>query len=246
MVKKIRLLIGLQGCDKQITGIQIQKADGPGRIQKLKEELDLIMGEVEQAEKQLEDCKKQRRQIEHDIDDLENRIIKSNMKLNNIKSNKEYQAAIKEIDELKKEKSLLEDKALEFMEEMDALEKSCKASQSRSQAEQVQFEKNQKEILKSLKALDRQLADLQQERERFIEAIDPELLKKYNVLKAHRDGLAISPVVKGVCMGCHMGIPPQKFNELIRGEELMDCPNCRRMIYWGDDERFQDIVKSET
>jgi predicted nucleic acid-binding Zn-ribbon protein len=36
-----------------------------------------------------------------------------------------------------------------------------------------------------------------------------------------------------------MAIPPQRFNELIRGEKLMDCPSCRRIIYWGDDGRLK-------
>jgi predicted nucleic acid-binding Zn-ribbon protein len=37
-----------------------------------------------------------------------------------------------------------------------------------------------------------------------------------------------------------MAIPPQKFNELIRGDKLMNCPNCARIMYWAEDERYQD------
>ena len=54
------------------------------------------------------------------------------------------------------------------------------------------------------------------------------------------NGQAISSVIQGVCQICHMGIPPQKFNELMRGEALMTCPNCNRMIYWGGDEYFMN------
>jgi predicted nucleic acid-binding Zn-ribbon protein len=40
-----------------------------------------------------------------------------------------------------------------------------------------------------------------------------------------------------------MGIPPQAFNELIRGDKLLTCTNCSRIIYWGDDERFSEVLE---
>jgi len=64
-------------------------------------------------------------------------------------------------------------------------------------------------------------------------------------LRLKKGGIAISPVIKGVCQMCHLGIPPQKFNELIKGETLMTCPNCMRIIYWGEDERYQ-LKREET
>jgi len=70
---------------------------------------------------------------------------------------------------------------------------------------------------------------------------DPELLKRYNFLKDRKGGKAISAVIKGVCQSCNMGIPPQRFNELIKGEKVLTCPNCDRLIYWGDDEALNDI-----
>jgi len=65
------------------------------------------------------------------------------------------------------------------------------------------------------------------------------LLGMYDHLRKFKDGIAISPVTGGVCQACHMGIPPQKYNELIRGEELLNCPNCHRIMYWGDNEDFK-------
>jgi predicted nucleic acid-binding Zn-ribbon protein len=42
-----------------------------------------------------------------------------------------------------------------------------------------------------------------------------------------------------------MGIPPQKFNELIRGKDLMSCPYCMRIIYWGEDEGLKEAVEKD-
>ncbi len=93
--------------------------------------------------------------------------------------------------------------------------------------------------MKELNGLDKKLEGFEQERINLCQTIDQELLNKYLFLKERKEGQAISSVVSGVCQTCHMGIPPQKFNELIKGNSLLTCPNCYRIIYWGEDEKFQ-------
>jgi hypothetical protein len=44
--------------------------------------------------------------------------------------------------------------------------------------------------------------------------------------------MAVAPVQQAICMGCHMNIPAQLFNELQRFDELRFCPHCHRIIYW--------------
>jgi predicted nucleic acid-binding Zn-ribbon protein len=236
-------LIGLQSCDNRIMDIQAKKEEGPLKIQRLKEGLDEMDKRLEAAVEQLEESNRQRRELEQDIEDIENRIEKSNEKLTNIKSNKEYQAALKEIDGLGVKKSLLEDKAIEIMEKSEMLEKRNAATNAETEKLREEFEKARGEILEELKALDQDLVKLEKERERMSRLLDSDLLKKYDHISKNRRGVAISPVIKGICQACHMGIPPQKFNELIRGKELMSCPHCMRIIYWGEDEGLKEVIE---
>lgn len=237
----MRVLIQLQNCDSQIRDFQSKKATAPVKIKRLEEGLKLAEKQLEEELDQLELLKKERRQAEQDIEDFENQINKSNIKLANIKSNKEYRAALKEIGDLNTEKSNLEDRVLGIMEDIEALEEKCAVSKIKKRDLEEKFEKDRDEILKTLEAIDKDLKDLEKKKERFCQIIDENLLRRYNSLREHRGGLAINPVIQGVCQGCHMGIPPQKFNELVRGEELMSCPHCMRIIYWSEDKRFQDV-----
>jgi len=91
----------------------------------------------------------------------------------------------------------------------------------------------------SLEALDQDFHLLEKERHSLSQAVDTGLLRKYDTLRERKGGIAVSPVVRGVCRTCHLRIPPQEFNELIQGDKLMTCPNCTRLIYWGDDERYK-------
>lgn len=243
MEAKMKLLIGLQDCDIRMRDAQNKKKEKPIRIERLQKELDQSESQLKAELNQLELNRRARRGSEQEIEELENRIRKSNIKLNNIKSNKEYTAALKELADLEKEKTLMEDGLIEIMEQIETLEERCVSNKTKGEVLKENFEMERDVILKELKALDKVVENLENERADFCKTIDEGLLKRYDILRQNKEGLAISPVVKGICQTCHMGLPPQKFNELIRGDALMSCPYCSRIIYWGEDERFKSILE---
>jgi predicted nucleic acid-binding Zn-ribbon protein len=58
-------------------------------------------------------------------------------------------------------------------------------------------------------------------------------VKTYDTLAAKR-GYAVAPVIKGVCQGCHMALPPQLNNILARMQSIETCPRCGRLVYRQD------------
>ena len=242
MKDKIGDLIVLQDCDNKIREIMNKKNEGPSRIKKLAEELDAIARKFQEKNDRLNLLKKDGRKIDQEIQELEEKIEKSNIKLSLIKSNKEYKAALKEIEDLKHVKFQTEDKAIKLMEELEELEEICSENKEKETELREAFERDKKEIERELGALDEELKILNAKRDTFIRAIDQDLLKKYLYLRDRKAGQAISPVLGGVCQVCHMNIPPQAFNELIRGDSLMTCNNCNRIIYWAEDEHFQKAL----
>ena len=239
---KIGDLIVLQDCDNKIREIMNKRSEGPLRIKKLADELDDFARKFQEKNDRLNLLKKDSRKIDQEIQELEEKIEKSNIKLSLIKSNKEYKAALKEIEDLKHVKFQTEDKAIQVMEEMEELEKICRENKEKEAELRKAFERDKEEIERELEALDEELRILDAKRDTFTHAIDQDLLRKYLSLKDHKEGQAISPVLGGVCQICHMNIPPQKFNELIRGDSLMTCTNCNRIIYWAEDEHFQKAL----
>jgi hypothetical protein len=220
----------------------IKRNEGPLRIKKLAEELDANEKKFQEKRDRLNLLKKDGHKIDQEIQELEEKIERSNIKLSLIKSNKEYKAALKEIDDLKRTQFQTEDKAIQVMEEIEELEKICSENKEKESEIRKAFERDKEEIERELEALDEELKILDAKRDTFAHAIDQDLLRKYLYLKDHKEGQAISPVVGGVCQICHMNIPPQTFNELIRGDSLMTCTNCNRIIYWAEDEHFQKAL----
>ena len=239
MKDKLFVLIQLQQCDNRIAKVLQAKEQAPLRIQKLEDEMRAMENQSKADEDQLEVLRKDRRQMEREIQELDGKVDKSSAKLAQIKSNKEYTAALKEIDDLKTIKFQTEEKAIQMMETSEELERKSKGHKDTLKTLRDQCEKDKDAVRKELLGLEKDLEALQEERSQLCCDFDQGLLKKYLFLKERKGGLAISSVVTGVCQTCHMGIPPQKFNELIRGNDLMTCPHCNRIIYWGDDQDFQ-------
>ena len=241
MKEKLKVLIELQECDNQIKSIQKKTNEAPLKIRQFMEELEATEQSYKGLKDQITGRERDKKNLEGEIEELGNRIDKSNTKLDQIKSNKEYQAALKEIDELNREKSRKEDEAIEIMEEIENLAKEySKREKEREESERI-FSLKKREIEDELEAFKKTLEKLSEQRAAICSDVEKTLLDKYDFLREKRQGIAMSPVTKSVCQTCHMNIPPQKFNELVRGAELMTCPHCNRIIYWGDNEFFKKV-----
>lgn len=238
MKDKIIGLILLQDCDNKIARLNSLKKDYPQQVQKLEEELNACRTAFQADSDRLESLKKERKKSEQIIQELDGKKDKSLIKLSNIKSNKEYTAALKEIEDLDKEKTKVEDGILNYMEEVEKCEKKCLENKKELERLQKNFDLDKKRIDQKIEELNEESAVLEKERQDLSTGIEKDLLSRYDFLKSRKGGVAIASVIGGVCQLCHINIPPQGFYELIRCKELMSCPNCNRLMYWGEDEFY--------
>jgi hypothetical protein len=159
-------------------------------------------------------------------------IVKSNEKLRAVKTNKEYQSILKEIDEIRKKNSGLEDLMLEQLEKIESTEDAVKAKEAEISAF-LHACRNKKEVVAANQQRERQAVEtLNQKKVRISAKTDPKLISVLDDVKKKVRGKAVVPVQQAICMGCHMNIPAQLFNELQRFDEIRFCPHCHRIIYW--------------
>ena len=185
------------------------------------------------AEKEtLDDLRKAYRELESESKINAGMIVKSNEKLRGVKTNKEYQSILKEIDEIRKKNSGIEDRMLELLDAIESAEEAGKAKEAEL-AGFLQSCQEKKESYDAKAQQERQAVEALNEKKAQISAkADPKLISVLDDVKKKVRGLAVVPVQQAICMGCHMNIPAQLFNELQRFDELRFCPHCHRIIYW--------------
>ena len=235
MDEKLKVLLMIQSIDTKFDDIRREKEETPKEIEKLRKGLDLLDNAVEQNLSTVEELKKERRKVERELEEIDLKLKKSKLRLNEVKSNREYQAVLKEIEDLKDLTFQKEETVIKWMEEIEIQEKECADNTVRREESQKEYKSKEKAFSQRIRELDKEVQSLNEKRVQLSPNLDEDLLRRYNGFRSHLKGRVVVPVIDGVCQECHLGIPPQQYNELIKGDSLQSCPHCSRIIYWGDD-----------
>jgi predicted nucleic acid-binding Zn-ribbon protein len=241
--RALQLLIELQQVERRIRTLSDQQARAPKQLAALEEELRSAESRRDRERELLESARKARRQTETAVEELEQRAKKSRERLASVKTNKEYQALLKEIEDLQGLVRQREDQILEQMEVAERHhaifedeERAVARARERLEAEGAEI---QGERVKA----DAQMVVLRKEQEELTPQIPTDLLQTYRVLIIHRSGIAVAPVSQGACQMCHMNLPPQLFIDLQKDEQLLNCPACQRIIYWVGHEAYTSAAE---
>lgn len=105
--EQLETLVALQETELQIRGIEQDLAGIDGRIDALTSEITAYEIRVSEYQTALDELKQQYRADEREVKEIDTHITKSNQKLRDVKTNKEYQSMLKEIDDLKKNSQIL-------------------------------------------------------------------------------------------------------------------------------------------
>ena len=243
MKDTIKLLLGLQERDLELDRLKAELAAIPAKIVGLKGEIQAAKAALEEAKKEMTQMQLAKKQKELDLEGQENSIRKHSTELNSIKTNEAYRALMGEIDKAKEEKSALEDQILQIMEQLDQATRVWKEKEAGSKSHEADVLKQISDWEAKQKELEQSLAGKQAEREQAFAALPKNLGDQYNQLRSgKRTGAAVVPIRSEQCSGCHMKVSQNLINEVRRGQKLMTCESCSRIVYLDEaaTERLSD------
>jgi len=229
--EKVDILLKLKKIELETASVQSLFDDQPRQLSQLETRLDDCKKNIAEAEARLKQLQQSYRSHESDAQIYQSRIEKSNEKLKSVKTNKEYQSSLTEIDELKALQSQIEDKMLEHLVEIDEAEAQMATKQEEFKRLSSETKSEQDKIRDESEKHRERLARLGNEWQEIVAGIEPGLLQTYNTVKKNVGGVAIAIVKDAICQGCNVNIPPQMFNELQRFDKLFNCPHCQRIVY---------------
>ena len=236
--EQIVSLVKLQQIEIATSSIKTKINNVDQRLEKLDVNLLDFKQVIEEQESVINELNRKYRGYETDVRMNLDGIKKSEAKLSAVKTNKEYQAFLKEIDDLKEKNSKLEDDMIEFLDRIEDAENTLNAKMTEYSELQTRMNDEKEIIQKETEEGKLQLENLDAKWETVSASIDAGLLATYNRAKSNQsNAIGIVAVTDAACQGCHMNIPPQMYNELQRGDSLKRCPICDRIIYWKDENK---------
>jgi hypothetical protein len=238
LLQQLRYLVELQVLEDKKSELIRGCNDTPKRIAEIEQEYTRYEQALLTRRAESDHARKMHRALEQSIADLDNRIARCKIRMNEVKTNKEYQAILREIDDFKAEIRRKEDEALEVMEQLDSLAKDLKTLEREVETHKISMEANKKTLQQEADRLKERLDHYDAVAAEIRAKIDPTLLKRCDSLLSRQAGIAVAPVEGGTCQVCHLNIPPQKFIELQRDETILQCPHCHRFLFWTGNEAY--------
>lgn len=235
-------LIKLQQLDQRIQELKKVEQEGPLKLEAVEAELEAAEQKVEESLAGEQEMIKRRRDLETEIEDYDRKIIENQSRQLLVKTNEEYRAILKENDFLRKANSTREDEVLELMEAVETLSRENKELTVWLEDQKKALAQKEKDIRKWIAASAKELGSMDVQRAGILRDIPDNFIALYERVYERHKGKAVVSIIDGVCQECHMKIPPQKFNELQRNDKLMSCPNCARIMFWGDHDDYAHII----
>ena len=225
-------VITLQRLDSAGHDAERRLADEPERAKALDARLEAARQRLAQAKEQLTTNQNTRRTVEKDVAVHQGRLSKYRDQAMSVKTNQEYHAIQKEIGFAQAEIKALEDRILERMLEADELTGAVKRGEAELMAEQKAVDAERKAMAAESAALRESVARIASERAEIVRAIDPAVLKIFELVSRRRNGVAVAEAREGICTICHVRLRPQVFNTVRRNNAITQCDSCQRILYF--------------
>ncbi len=234
MNEQLTLLIELQQIDGRIRARRSEQAAIPQQLVALEQRAQENTAGLESARESLAAAQKAKRDRDRDLEEGGGKVEKLKARTSEIKTNKEYQALLKEIQTVEQENKAIEDDILKLMENIDTATAEIGNAEKRAEVENAAIDEERKKLDADMAALVETLAAEERTRNELAGRIDPALLAQY---QKRYDSLAGRVVVEArseSCSGCFMSIPPQLFVNVKKSDAILSCPHCHRMLYYKD------------
>ncbi|MFZ5981413.1 MAG: zinc ribbon domain-containing protein [Candidatus Zixiibacteriota bacterium] len=235
MNSELELLLKLQVIDYDIGELERSKEYLPDMMGNLNREIDDLRLKLEETQKKLEGSKVKQKELELDISTHEASLQKFQQQMMSIKTNKEYDALVAEIDNLKEKISQSETQLLETIDQVGNLEKEVKELEAKT----LETRENNTQQLTILQEKVNSIGDTmsmkEQERRGIVTNIPKPILSVYERVRRGKGGQAVVVVKKRACGACFKALTPHKVQEVKRADKIYTCDSCGAIIYWDEE-----------
>lgn len=241
-MEQIEQLVVLQRVDSEILALEKALQAAPDQLQELEKRLQYLQEQEGIIQEKMDIVLEQKHKLEAEIDADDQLIKKNKNKLLQVENTKEYHAIMRDMDTLEKTNRQRKEELDTVLADIHELEERKAALAKDVEDVRDRIKEQQAQLDAKLQEKRERMGKLLQEKERATKAIPQPILERYNFIRQRLESPVIVPVTEGICQGCCIAIPPQNYIDLQKGEQILSCPNCQRIMYW--DKHFSPREES--
>lgn len=235
MNNDIELLLKLQVIDYDLGELERSKEYIPDMMANLNREISEAQERLDTATAQLTEAKVAQRHLEVEIKSREVDLARFQQQMMTIKTNKEYDALVSQIDAVKNEIGARERQLMDALERIDGLEKILPEITERHRQIKENNSRQLEVLQEKIDSIGGTVTSKQTERDDVLSGIPKRTMSVYERVRRGKGGSAVVPVKKRSCSACHKALTPKRIQEIRKAEGILTCENCGRLLYWDDD-----------
>jgi uncharacterized protein len=225
-------LLIIQDRDRKLRQLKTELKNAPLERKALEGKLSGTSAALEAAKLKAKEIEVKRKDLENQVQTINDRITKYEQQKLGTKKNEEYQAYDHQIETLRKEISGLEDKELELMEAAETQKPLIANAEKEASTTKSSVQRQIADLEAKIKTIEAQQIEVQRERAKLAEAVDEDLLDTYQRLFDKKDGIAVAALANDICQGCHVKAQTHIIYAVKAAKEVTTCLNCGRILYY--------------
>ncbi|HZN12259.1 MAG TPA: C4-type zinc ribbon domain-containing protein [Blastocatellia bacterium] len=225
-------LIALQETDLELKRLREEIASLPLRQEQIERQFAESVKEYLALEQESGDLRAERERLEGEVEAEQQKLQKFKDDLMRATNEREYTTAVREIDAAKKSVGTMETEILKLMERVEKLDAQVNERKPEIEGRRVEVDRRLAETETAVSATAAQLAALEAERRQLHETLSPSARATYDRVSRLKGGVALAEARAYSCLACRMKIRPQVFSDIRRGESLITCESCGRVLYY--------------
>ena len=235
LLEELKKLEALQTIDSQIFNLEEELDTLPDKNDSLESEIKEKENKLAELKNAIELQATEKEKRDEILKKGEEKLKTITGKQSAIRNKEEYNALLREIDNIKRFNRDLSDEIAEINKEIEAKTEELNITEEQFSREIEGFKKQIEINSKRMDELDKTIDKLYDEREKLSKNIRPAVYNKYQrIIETSPNGKAIAMAEHRVCLGCNMTLPPELYNMVLRAVRIEVCPNCQCILIPGD------------
>ena len=231
MSKHLKELIELAKNDQAIDSYNPQLEAADKKVARIEKKINTAQAELDALNIGIEENDVKVKTFEEQLTLLHEQLTLNTKKAKDIKTEKEMKALSLEED-IAKEKMTFANEEIDRLQGINETKKSFLDEANESVATlTATFNEVNKEVSVEKSAIDKSKGALFVKREELSRNLEQKVLAFYEKIRIWAGNTAVVPVKKQACYGCYMKLNDKTYSEVIRGDEMVNCPHCGRILY---------------
>lgn len=230
-----KTLSSLSEVDREVATLRNRKKHIETQHEDISSELSQVITRLDELDTGRIEAEKKHTFEEQRLKEEETKIVERRKQLTTIGGAKSAKLVERELDIATRLLESLEKTATEAFESLDNIKAQLSDISDRRSGLEQSLEELKKESAPEIEEIEKNLGKLNKQREGLLEKLEPRLQGLYSRVNERYPGEAVAVAADGACQSCCRALPQQRYNQIMAGNLLIQCPGCSRILVYSLD-----------